>query len=77
MLRLYDGTLDDYVSTWQDLLDDEVFFDAILEPAVNRCEVNEASIGQILESGYVYLEERVERTRELTSQQEIIRTVWA
>ena len=77
LLRLYDGTLDDYVSTWQGLLDDEVFFDAILEPVVNRCEVNEASIGQILESGYVYLEERVERARELASQQEIIRTVWA
>ena len=77
LLRLYDGTLDDYVSTWQSLLDDEVFLDAILEPVVNRCEVDKASIAQILEAGYVYLEERVERARELAAQQEVIRTMRA
>ncbi len=41
LLRLYDGTLDDFVSTWECLIDDESFFDGILEPVVNLCEVDE------------------------------------
>ena len=77
LLRLYDGTLDEFVSTWQVLLDDEAFFDTILEPVANRSEVDEASISQILESGHVYLEEQVELARELESRQEIIWRVWA
>ena len=77
LLRLYDGTLDDFVSTWQGLIDDESFFDSILEPVVNRCEVDETLIGQIVESGYGFLEEREERARELESQQQIIGRVWA
>ena len=77
LLRLYDGTLDDFVPSWQGLLDDESFFDGILEPVVNRFEVDQAAIGQILESGYVLLEERADRARELESQQEIIGRVWA
>ena len=73
LLRLYDGTLDDSISTWESFIDDESFFDSILEPAVNRCEVDETVIGQIVESGYGFLEEREERARELESQQEVIR----
>ena len=77
LLRLYDGTLDDFVLAWKDLIDDESFFDSILEPVVNRCEVDEAVIGHIVVSGYGFLEEREERARELRSQQEIIGRVRA
>jgi len=77
LLRLYDGTFDGFVATWEGLIEDESFFDGILEPVVNRCEVDEAAIGQIVESGYGFLEERSERARELESQQEIIGRVWA
>ena len=77
LLRLYDGTLDDSVSNWRSLIDDESFFDRILEPVVNRCEVDGTVLGQIIESGYDFLEERETRARELESQREIIGRVWA
>jgi hypothetical protein len=77
LLRLYDGSLDDSLSNWVSLIDDEAFFESILEPVVNRCHVDEAAIGQIVESGYGFLEEREERARELESQQEILRRVRA
>ena len=77
LLRLYDGTLDEFISTWQGLIHEESFFDCILEPVLNRSEVDEAFIAQVVESGYAYLEEREERARELKSQQEIIGRVWA
>ena len=77
LLRLYDGTLDDFVSTWEGLIDDDSFFDSILEPVVNRCEVDEAEIGRIVDSGHALLEEREERARGSESQQEIIGRVWA
>ncbi|MCH8282503.1 MAG: hypothetical protein IIC96_17720, partial [Chloroflexi bacterium] len=77
LLRLYDGTLDDSVSNWKSLIDDESFFDRILEPVVNRYEVDGTVIGQIVESGYDFLEERETRARELESQREIIGRVWA
>ena len=77
LLRLYDGTLDGFVATWKGLIEDESFFDSILEPVVNRCEVDEAVIGQIVDSGYGFLEERAEHARELESRQGIIGRVWA
>ena len=77
LLRLYDGSLDDSLANWESLIDDEAFFEGILEPAVNRCHVDETAIGQIVESGYGFLEEREERARELESQQEILRRVEA
>ena len=77
LLRLYDGALDDFLSNWESLLDDEAFFEGILEPAVNRYDVDESVIGQIIEAGYGFLEDREESARELESQQEIIRRVQA
>ena len=77
LLRLYDGALDEFVGEWDFLIDQESFFDDILEPVVNRCEADEAMIGQIVDSGYGFLEEQAERVRELESQQEIIDRVRA
>ena len=75
LLRLYDGTLDDFIPTWQSLIDCEEFFDGILEPVVNRHDVDEALMGWIMEKGYSYLEEQEEKARELEAQREIIRRV--
>ena len=75
LLRLYDGTLDDFISTWKSLIDSEEFFDGILEPVVNRHDVDEALMGWIMEKGYSYLEEQAEKARELEAQREIIRRV--
>ena len=40
---------------------------------MNHCEVDGAVIGQIVDSGYDFLEEREGRARDLESQQEVIR----
>ena len=76
LLRLYDGTLDSFASTWPSLIDDEDFLDGILEPVVNRYQVDEALIDRIIQSGYGYLEERQERARQLETQRDIVRRVW-
>ena len=75
LLRLYDGTLDGFISTWESLIHDEDFFDAILEPVVNRYDLDEALMGWTMENGYSYLEEREEKARELEAQEEILRRV--
>ena len=74
-MRLYDGTLDDFISTWTSLIHREEFFDGILEPVVNRYDVEEALMGWIMENGYSYLEEQEEKARELEAQKEIMRRV--
>ena len=76
LLRLYDGTLDPFASTWKHRIDDEKFFDEVLEPVVNRHEVDEALIAWIIESGYAHLDEREEHARKLESQEDVIRRVW-
>ena len=75
LLRLYDGSLDRFADTWMNLINGEGFFDGILEPVVNRDEVDEASIGWIVESGYSHLDEREERARELEARRRIVREV--
>ncbi|MBP60793.1 MAG: hypothetical protein CMJ62_04625 [Planctomycetaceae bacterium] len=77
LLRMYDGTLDAFASTWQDRIDDESFFDSLLEPVVNRQGVDEALIDRIIGAGYVYLEERHQSARESAEREEIIQRVRA
>ena len=77
LLRMYDGTLDAFASTWQESINDESFFDSILEPVVNRQGVDEALIDQIIGAGYVYLEERHQAARESAEREEIIQRVQA
>ena len=74
---MYDGTLDAFASTWQESINDESFFDSILEPVVNRQGVDEALIDQIIGAGYVYLEERHQAARESAESEEIIQRVQA
>ena len=71
LLRLYDGTLDEFAATWPDLIGDTGFFNKILEPVVNRCQVPEGVIQEIVDDGYAYLEEQAEAIREERSQAQI------
>jgi hypothetical protein len=72
LLRLYDGTLDEFAGSWPRLVHNADFFEGILEPVVDRDSVDEALIDRIIESGYAYVEEREEAARELRSQREIL-----
>lgn len=63
LLRLYDGTFDEFASTWPERIGDIEFFNMILEPVVNRLEVPEEMIQEIIEGGHACLEERAESAR--------------
>ena len=77
LLRLYDGTLDAFASTWQELIGDENFFAGILEPVVNQQDVEEPLLERIVGAGFVYLEEKHEEARESASREEIIQSAKA
>ncbi len=77
MLRLYDGTFSEFLTTWQQLIHTAEFFEQILEPVVNHSQVDESIIGRIIESGYAYLEEREDAVREQRSHSEIIQRLRA
>ncbi len=75
LLRLYDGTLDEFASTWPELIGDTDFFNRILEPVVNRCQVPEELLQEIVEDGYAGLEAWAESAREERFQASIARQV--
>ena len=72
LLRLCDGTFFEFLSTWRQLIHTTEFFEEILEPVVNHCQVEESIIGRIIENGYAYLEEREDAVREQRSRTDII-----
>ena len=72
LLRLYDGTFDEFLLTWPRLIHSTEFFEEILEPVVNHCQVDESLLGWVIESGYAYLEEREDTVREQRSRAEIL-----
>ena len=72
MLRLYDGAIDELMLTRGQLPLSIPFFEEILEPVVNYCQVDESLIGWIIESGYAFLEEREDTVREQRSHAEIL-----
>lgn len=69
LLRLYDGSFDEFAPDWPRLILNADFFDAILQPAVNHNRVEVDTIGRVIEIGYALIEEREEAARELRSQQ--------
>ena len=77
LLRLYDGTLDEFVATWPQFIGDSTFFNQILEPLVNRSQLPEELLREIVEEGYAYLEEQAEAVREERSQSQIARRLRA
>lgn len=64
LLRLYDGTLDEFVNEWQERIGEVSFYDYILEPIVNRCVVGEELLDIAMEEGFAKLEEAAEEARE-------------
>ena len=72
LLRLYDGTFFEFLHTWRLLIHTTEFFEEILEPVVNHCQVDESVMGRIIESGYAYLEEREDAAREQRSHTDIV-----
>jgi hypothetical protein len=75
LLRMYDGTLDEYSGTWTEQIGSEDFFNEILQPVLDRDHVDDESIDWIIDSGFAHNEELLEANRERQSQQEIIRRV--
>ena len=69
LLRLYDGSFDQFAPDWPRLTLNADFFNEILQPAVNHDRVEVAVIGRVIEIGYALLEEGEEAARELRSQQ--------
>ncbi len=73
LLRLYDGTLDHRLRDWQSAIEDEGFYEGILEPVVNRDGAAPEVIELVIESGLSLLEERQEQARRQAAEQTILR----
>ena len=75
LLRLYDGSLDEFTNTWQSRIHDESFFNEILEPVMDYHRMENDLIDQIIETGFTQLEEEREEQRENRSNQQILKMV--
>ena len=73
LLRLYDGTFDHRLRDWQDAIEDEEFYEGILEPVVNRNGATPEAMELVIESGLSWLEERREQARREEAEREILR----
>lgn len=77
LLRLYDGTLDEFAGDWPERMGDADFFQRLLEPVVNREQVPEELLPAILEAGYAYGEAQEAAEQERRAQERIARQVRA
>ena len=77
LLRLYDGTPDARLRDWTEIVESEEYYDAVLEPVVNRDGLPPAAMELVIESGYAWLEERQEQARREEQQREILRRAGA
>ena len=75
LLRLYDGSLDEFTGAWQGRIHDESFYNEILEPVMDHHLVEDDLIGQIIESGFAHLEEEMAEQQENRSNQQILEMV--
>ena len=73
LLRLYDGTFDARLRDWNEVLENEDFFEAVLEPVVNRDEVSPDAIQLVIEHAYAWLEDQQEQARREASDQDLLR----
>ena len=72
LLRLYDGTLDARLRDWARVLETDEFFEAILEPVVNRDGVSPEAMLLVLEEGSAWLEEQQAEAQRERQDQEIL-----
>ena len=73
LLRLYDGTLDEFADTWDEQVTDRKWLNWILEPVVNRTTVNLHILKQIVEQGLALVEEAAEEQQEQQRRARLIR----
>ena len=73
LLRLYDGTLDDAAGEWRDAIHDEVFYDTLLMPALDRDTVDGETLDWLIEAGLAHAEEQAEQERERRADQDAMR----
>ena len=74
LLRLYDGTLDARLRDWtKGYRERDDYYDAVLEPVVNRDGVDPSAMELAVESGYAWLEELQEQARREEQQREMLR----
>ena len=73
LLRLYDGTLDDYVGDWQSLVVSCDFYNRILEPVVNRSITPPHMLDHILDQGFSLVEDARQLQAERESNTRIAR----
>ena len=77
LLRLYDGTLDEFAADWPALIGAADFFDRLLEPAVNCDLAPEELLPAILAAGYAYAAAQDAAQQERRAQESIARQVRA
>ena len=77
LLRLYDGTVDQFSSRWRQLIHEVGFYDEILQPVMDYHRVEEDLISWIIESGNAKMDEQEQQARENRSRQEILKRVRA
>ena len=75
LLRLYDSTFDEVLTTWRDSIHSEQFFGEMLSPIINAERVDEEMVELILEAGYNFNEEQFEATRGEESQEDLLRRI--
>ena len=75
LLRLYDGTLDARLRDWTEVIESEEYFEAVLEPVVNRYSLPPEAMEQVMEAGYTWLETQQEQARLDHQRQEVLRRV--
>ena len=69
LLRLYDGTLDEYVEDWEKLVGSREFYNRILEPVVDRSVTPPDLLDEIVDQGLSLLEDarQMEAEREFNA----------
>ena len=75
LLRLYDSTFDEGLATWRDSIHSEQYFGEMLSPVINAERVDEELVELILEAGYNFNEERFEASKEVESQEDLLRRI--
>ena len=73
LLRLYDGTLDARLRDWETVMESDEFFEAVLEPVVNRDNVTPEEMERVMDFGHAWLDERQEQERRETADRDLLR----
>lgn len=67
LLRLYDGTLNEFADCWSEAIGGDDFFNSLLLPVVDRSVTEESLLEEILEQGMNLLESERDRIRQLNT----------